>query len=79
MIASLEVCWFDGTRESFPAVPADARYELMQGSGSARSLPATKRTLALKPSTPAVNRSTAAARVSAVTLLRAPKLNVWDS
>jgi peroxiredoxin/Flp pilus assembly protein TadD len=78
-IESIQVRWPDGRRESFPGVPVDGRYLLVQGTGRAETVPAAVRTIALTPSAPPLAPASSAARIPVVTLLRAPKLNIRDS
>lgn len=78
-IASINVRWPNGERESFPGVPVDSRYLLDQGSGVAETVAPPPRTIALEHSAHPSAPSTSAARIPVVSLLRAPKLNIRNS
>lgn len=70
------VRWPGGENEVFKGFTADRRYRLVQGTAKAERLPTRDGAIKLSPSVPPVANSSDAARVPAVTLLRAPRLNV---
>lgn len=76
-IESVTVRWPDGLEEPFAGIEVDRRYRLRQGSGAAEALPPRDPAgIQLVASIPAVAPSGGAARIPAITLLRAPKLNI---
>lgn len=74
-LVSLNVCWPDGSRESFGGIAPDKRYRIVQGSGEAIPLRSLNRQLAVKPSPP-VPQWSSAARVPMFSRLPLPKLDV---
>jgi tetratricopeptide (TPR) repeat protein len=74
-INAVTVRWPGGDNEVFSEITADQRYVLTQGSGKAALIPPRDGAINLAPSIPTVATTGGAARIPAVTLLRAPKLN----
>ena len=75
-IEQVIVRWPGGKTEPFSGVEADRRYRLVQGTAKAEPLSPRHDVIKLSPSVAPVSTSAGAIRVPAVTLLRAPKLNV---
>ena len=75
-IEAVTVRWPSGANEVLSAIAADQRYLLTQGSGKAALMPPRDGAINLTPSVPTVATTEGAARIPAVTLLRAPKLNM---
>ncbi len=79
-IDGVEVRWPDGTLEGFDGFEADRRFRLEQGSATAIAIkPRELGTLQLSASDQVPARSGGAARIPAVTLLRAPRINLKRS
>ena len=79
-IESILVRWPDGKEETFAGIEADRRYRIRQGEGSATPSPTRNLgALKLSPGTQIPASSGGAARIPAVTLLRAPRINLKRS
>ena len=76
-IGAIEVRWPDGKVELFRGIEIDRRFVLERGSGTAEAVPRRDAgKIAVAPQPALVAATTESARIPAVTLLRAPKLNL---
>jgi Flp pilus assembly protein TadD/thiol-disulfide isomerase/thioredoxin len=75
-IEHVTVRWPDGSVEKFSDLEVDRRYRITQGDPDAKALPQrASGSIKLTASTPSPGQSTEIARIPAITLVRAPRLN----
>jgi tetratricopeptide (TPR) repeat protein len=77
-VGKIIVRWPGDKVETFEGIKVDCRYQLDQGTGQARQLEATPRTLRLKPSVQPSETAVTAMRVPLVTRLPMPRQVVYS-
>ena len=77
-VASIEVRWPSGGRETYPAVPANGRFRLVEGTGKAKQLTAKRTDLAIKPQPQLVQDSSNAIRIRFANPVPLPLLPMRD-